>query len=74
MERIVTHSLLLVVTLSLQFFMKFLTINNLIFKTRTTEKKYLEAAKIHPRLRTRLTNFHRQMDLMDKSGDDFSAI
>ncbi|GJN29461.1 hypothetical protein PR202_gb17687 [Eleusine coracana subsp. coracana] len=38
------------------------------------EKEYLEAAKTHPRLKTRLNNFHRQMDLMDKSDDDCAAI
>ncbi|KAK3131779.1 hypothetical protein QOZ80_6AG0511350 [Eleusine coracana subsp. coracana] len=39
-----------------------------------SEKEYLEVAKTHPRLKTRLNNFHRQMDLMDKSDDDCAAI
>ncbi|XP_062228270.1 CHD3-type chromatin-remodeling factor PICKLE-like [Phragmites australis] len=39
-----------------------------------SEKEYLEAAKIHPRLKTRLNNFHRQLDSMDKSDDEFAAI
>jgi chromodomain-helicase-DNA-binding protein 4 len=51
-----------------------LIVNHLLSKTRITEKEYLEAAKIHPRLKTRLNNFHRQMDLMDKSDDDCAAI
>ncbi|KAG2604632.1 hypothetical protein PVAP13_4NG114681 [Panicum virgatum] len=37
-------------------------------------KKYLEAAKIHPRLKTRLNNFRKQMDSVEKSDDDFIAI
>ncbi|CAN6214832.1 unnamed protein product [Urochloa humidicola] len=39
-----------------------------------SEKEYLEAAKIHPRLKTRLNNFHKQMDSMEKSDDEFIAI
>ncbi|WVZ82247.1 hypothetical protein U9M48_029533 [Paspalum notatum var. saurae] len=39
-----------------------------------SEKEYLEAARIHPRLKTRLNNFHKQMDSMEKSDDDFAAI
>ncbi|KAG2609908.1 hypothetical protein PVAP13_4KG075700 [Panicum virgatum] len=39
-----------------------------------SEKEYLEAAKIHPRLKTRLNNFRKQMDSVEKSADDFIAI
>ncbi|KAG8093796.1 hypothetical protein GUJ93_ZPchr0012g21180 [Zizania palustris] len=42
--------------------------------TWISESEYLEAAKIHPRLKTRLNNFHRQLDSVDKSDDDYSAI
>uniref|UniRef100_J3MBV3 Uncharacterized protein n=1 Tax=Oryza brachyantha TaxID=4533 RepID=J3MBV3_ORYBR len=42
--------------------------------TWVSESEYLETAKIHPRLKTRLNNFHRQMDATDKSDDDYSAI
>ena len=77
MERIITHSLLLVVTCSLHncFSLYSSTINyRLSFKTRVSEKEYLEAAKIHPRLKTRLNNFRKQMDSVEKSDDDFIAI
>lgn len=41
---------------------------------RVTENEFLKASKAHPRLKTRLNNFHRQMDSMDKSDDDWVAI
>ncbi|KAL6606072.1 hypothetical protein ACP70R_041725 [Stipagrostis hirtigluma subsp. patula] len=42
--------------------------------TKVSEKEYLEAAKIHPRLKTRLNNFHKQMDSVDRSDDECAAI
>nr|CAB3469615.1 unnamed protein product [Digitaria exilis] len=39
-----------------------------------SEKEILEAAKIHPRLKIRLNNFHKQIDSMEKSDDEFIAI
>nr|CAD1825673.1 unnamed protein product [Ananas comosus var. bracteatus] len=42
--------------------------------TWVTENEFLKASKAHPRLKTRLNNFHRQMDSMDKSDDDWVAI
>uniref|UniRef100_A0A0E0DXZ4 DNA helicase n=1 Tax=Oryza meridionalis TaxID=40149 RepID=A0A0E0DXZ4_9ORYZ len=42
--------------------------------TWVSESEYLETAKIYPRLKTRLNNFHKQMDSTDKSDDDYSAI
>uniref|UniRef100_A0A0D9WMM4 CHD3-type chromatin-remodeling factor PICKLE n=1 Tax=Leersia perrieri TaxID=77586 RepID=A0A0D9WMM4_9ORYZ len=41
---------------------------------KVSESEYLETAKIYPRLKTRLNNFHRQMDSTDKSDEDYSAI
>lgn len=46
----------------------------LTHKNRVSESEYLETAKIYPRLKTRLNNFHKQMDSTDKSDDDYSAI
>ncbi|KAL6861920.1 hypothetical protein ACP4OV_017620 [Aristida adscensionis] len=39
-----------------------------------SEEEYLEAAKIHPRLKTRLNNFHKHFDSVDKSDDECAAI
>lgn len=80
MERIIIHSLLLVVTCSLHDYISlYSTINYyLSSKTRVSEKEYSEAANIHPRLRTRLNNFRRQKEAMKKeaerSGEDIVAI
>ncbi|XP_072989353.1 CHD3-type chromatin-remodeling factor PICKLE isoform X2 [Typha latifolia] len=38
------------------------------------EDEFVKASKAHPRLKTRLNNFHRQMDSLDKSDDDWVAI
>ncbi|XP_010942119.1 CHD3-type chromatin-remodeling factor PICKLE [Elaeis guineensis] len=38
------------------------------------EKDFLKASKTHPRLKTRLNNFHKQMESMDNSEDDWVAI
>lgn len=41
---------------------------------RIPEKDFLKASKTHPRLKTRLNNFHKQMESMDNSEDDWVAI
>ncbi|XP_061365248.1 CHD3-type chromatin-remodeling factor PICKLE isoform X2 [Gastrolobium bilobum] len=42
--------------------------------TWVPEKEFLKAFKIHPRLRTKVNNFHRQMASFNTSDDDFVAI
>ncbi|KAI7995163.1 CHD3-type chromatin-remodeling factor PICKLE [Camellia lanceoleosa] len=42
--------------------------------TWVPEKEFLKAYKTHPRLRTKVTNFHRQMSSISNSEDDFMAI
>lgn len=42
--------------------------------TWVPEKEFLKASKTHPRLKTRLNNFHKQMESMDNSEDDWVAI
>ncbi|KAF7107219.1 hypothetical protein CFC21_107879 [Triticum aestivum] len=42
--------------------------------TWVSEDEYFEAAKIHPRLKTRLNNFNRQFESTDKSDDDYVPI
>ncbi|XP_058067586.1 CHD3-type chromatin-remodeling factor PICKLE [Magnolia sinica] len=42
--------------------------------TWVPEKEFLKAFKTHPRLRTKVNNFHRQMDSMNNSEDDWVAI
>ncbi|XP_047075437.1 CHD3-type chromatin-remodeling factor PICKLE [Lolium rigidum] len=42
--------------------------------TWVPEDEYLEAAKIHPRLKTRLNNFNRQFESIDRSDDDYVPI
>lgn len=42
--------------------------------TWVTEDEYLDAAKMHPRLKTRLNNFNKHFEPIDKSDDDFAAI
>ncbi|XP_008799628.2 CHD3-type chromatin-remodeling factor PICKLE-like [Phoenix dactylifera] len=42
--------------------------------TWVPEKEFLKAAKTHPRLKTRINNFHKQMESMDNSEDDWVAI
>ncbi|CAM0913118.1 unnamed protein product [Alopecurus aequalis] len=42
--------------------------------TWVPEDEYFEAAKIHPRLKTRLNNFNRQFELIDRSDDDYVPI
>lgn len=39
-----------------------------------SENEYFDAAKIHPRLKTRLNNFNRQFESTDKSDDDYVPI
>ncbi|KAK7260935.1 hypothetical protein RIF29_27236 [Crotalaria pallida] len=38
------------------------------------EQEFLKAFKTHPRLRTKVNNFHRQMASVDTSDEDFVAI
>ncbi|CAN4097907.1 unnamed protein product [Withania somnifera] len=38
------------------------------------EKEFLKAYKLHPRLKTKVNNFHRQMSSMTNSVDDYVAI
>ncbi|THF96030.1 hypothetical protein TEA_010797 [Camellia sinensis var. sinensis] len=42
--------------------------------TWVPEKEFLKAYKTHPRLRTKVNNFHRQMSSISNSEDDFMAI
>uniref|UniRef100_A0A2P2L869 Chromodomain helicase DNA binding protein n=1 Tax=Rhizophora mucronata TaxID=61149 RepID=A0A2P2L869_RHIMU len=42
--------------------------------TWVPEKEFLKAFKSHPRLKTKVNNFHRQMASNDNSEDDFVAI
>uniref|UniRef100_A0A5B7BD29 Putative CHD3-type chromatin-remodeling factor PICKLE n=1 Tax=Davidia involucrata TaxID=16924 RepID=A0A5B7BD29_DAVIN len=42
--------------------------------TWVPEKEFLKAYKAHPRLKTKVNNFHRQMSSMNNSEDDFVAI
>lgn len=42
--------------------------------TWVSENEYFDAAKIHPRLKTRLNNFNRQFESTDKSDDDYVPI
>lgn len=38
------------------------------------EKEFLKAFKTHPRLKTKVNNFHRQMASSNNSDEDFVAI
>ncbi|XP_015079213.1 CHD3-type chromatin-remodeling factor PICKLE isoform X1 [Solanum pennellii] len=38
------------------------------------EKEFLKAYKLHPRLKTKVNNFHRQMSSMTNSEEDYVAI
>ncbi|XP_064961860.1 CHD3-type chromatin-remodeling factor PICKLE-like [Musa acuminata AAA Group] len=38
------------------------------------EKEFLRASKTHPRLKSRLNNFHKQLESMKNSDDDWVAI
>ncbi|XP_074567339.1 CHD3-type chromatin-remodeling factor PICKLE [Curcuma longa] len=42
--------------------------------TWVPEKEFLKAAKTHPRLKSRLSTFHKQMETLNKSDDDWVAI
>ncbi|PSS11200.1 CHD3-type chromatin-remodeling factor PICKLE like [Actinidia chinensis var. chinensis] len=42
--------------------------------TWVPEKEFIKAYKAHPRLRTKVNNFHRQMSSVNNSEDDFVAI
>ncbi|XP_057959148.1 CHD3-type chromatin-remodeling factor PICKLE-like [Malania oleifera] len=42
--------------------------------TWVPEKEFLKAFKAHPRLKTKVNNFHRQMASINNSEDDFVAI
>ncbi|XP_077222222.1 chromatin remodeling factor CHD3 (PICKLE) isoform X2 [Tasmannia lanceolata] len=42
--------------------------------TWVPEKEFLKAFKAHPRLRTKINNFHRQMDFVNNSEDEWVAI
>ncbi|XP_042503732.1 CHD3-type chromatin-remodeling factor PICKLE [Macadamia integrifolia] len=42
--------------------------------TWVPEKEFLKAFKAHPRLKTKVNNFHRQMSSINNSEDDFVAI
>ncbi|TVU12298.1 hypothetical protein EJB05_45935 [Eragrostis curvula] len=39
-----------------------------------SEEEYLDAAKIHTRLKTRLNNFHKLVESTDRSDEDFVAL
>lgn len=41
---------------------------------RVPEKEFLKAYKLHPRLKTKVNNFHRQMSSMTNSEEDYVAI
>ncbi|CAK9161670.1 unnamed protein product [Ilex paraguariensis] len=41
---------------------------------RVPEKEFVKVYKAHPRLRTKVNNFHRQISSMNNSEDDFVAI
>lgn len=45
-----------------------------IFFSRVPEKEFLKAFKNHPRLKTKVNNFHRQMASVNTSDEDFVAI
>ncbi|KAG6537882.1 hypothetical protein ZIOFF_002985 [Zingiber officinale] len=42
--------------------------------TWVPEKEFIKAAKTHPRLKSRLNTFHKQMETLNKSDDDWVAI
>ncbi|XP_070682745.1 CHD3-type chromatin-remodeling factor PICKLE isoform X1 [Malus domestica] len=42
--------------------------------TWVPEKEFVKAFKAHPRLKTKVNNFHRQMESSNNSEDDFVAI
>ncbi|XP_068652751.1 CHD3-type chromatin-remodeling factor PICKLE-like [Aristolochia californica] len=42
--------------------------------TWVPEKKFLKAFKANPRLRSKVNNFHKQMDSTSSSGDDWVSI
>ncbi|KAJ4952799.1 hypothetical protein NE237_029631 [Protea cynaroides] len=42
--------------------------------TWVPEKEFLKAFKTHPRLKTKVNNFHRQMSAINNSEDDFVAV
>ncbi|CAL5355214.1 unnamed protein product [Camellia sinensis] len=44
------------------------------YLVKVPEKEFLKAYKTHPRLRTKVNNFHRQMSSISNSEDDFMAI
>lgn len=46
----------------------------LCLSIRVPEKEFLKAAKTHPRLKSRLSTFHKQMETLNKSDDDWVAI
>lgn len=41
---------------------------------RVPEKEFLKAYKLHPRLKTKVNNFHRQMSSMTNSEEEYVAI
>lgn len=46
----------------------------LMYFLRVPEKEFLKAFKAHPRLKTKVNNFHRQMASITNSEDEFVAI
>ncbi|KAF4352937.1 hypothetical protein G4B88_001370 [Cannabis sativa] len=44
------------------------------YLVKVPEKEFLKAFKTHPRLKTKVTHFHRQMTLNKNSEDDFVAV
>ncbi|WOK99443.1 CHD3-type chromatin-remodeling factor PICKLE [Canna indica] len=45
-----------------------------LHSTWVPEKEFLKASKTHPRLKSRLNNFHKQLESMNNSDDDWVAI
>ena len=41
---------------------------------RVPEKDFIKAFKTHPRLKTKVNNFHKQMSLNNNAEEDFVAI
>jgi hypothetical protein len=48
--------------------------SSFFFLFRVPEKEFLKAFKNHPRLKTKVNNFHRQMASSNTSDEDFVAI
>jgi len=46
----------------------------IFFFFRVPEKEFLKAFKTHPRLKTKVNNFHQKMASINTSDDDFVAI